>query len=71
MRVFILIIALVFAAGCETEKQKARKAEMHQLRLDSWNACIGAGGSPIEGWSSSPPAMRRCDYPPQHETDYE
>lgn len=64
MRIFLLVIAL-FIAGCENHALTEKTERNDQMRVQAWQACIDAGGMPIESWIIGAPSMERCDYKAQ------
>jgi hypothetical protein len=65
MKIFLLVVAL-FISGCESRALIETQERNEQLRIQAWQACIDAGGAPIEAWIGAP-SMERCDYKEQGE----
>lgn len=61
---FLLVAALVFLVGCETDKQ-IRLREMHQK---TWDACLDGGGIPIGSWFNAE-VLSDCIYKPPTDSE--
>ena len=60
MRIFLLVVA-VFISGCESRAMAEKTERNDQIRVQAWQACIDAGGVPIESWIGAP-SMGRCEF---------
>ena len=54
-----VVMGLIFLlAGCEAEVADSKRNR--EGLWDAWQACLDAGGVPIESWIGAP-AMKRCE----------
>lgn len=67
MKYTALLLSMLLVSGCETDRQRKARELNFDLKMQAWNACLDSGGVPIPSRWVSPPAMVRCEYPPQQE----